>query len=754
MSDTTSFIGANEPNKQDAGNTSSVSDVYIGVFFDGTNNNTLWKAKEAIGKYLKKSNEPKSSDEYEKVKAELKKAKKIYNDSTRITNKEKFIEVQSVEDKCKVLSKNESEFKKFLDKQDDDIKNELEGFEGCKKGYERERCKDCPIMKRIKTLNDFLVGLPDKEWDKEKILMFNNSHYEFPPSHYGSFSNIAILYSIYSPEFDKNHNVREYHLYIEGAGATDLTGKTPRVPEILEKININGLGFGLGKTGVVALVSKAVFYITNYINSIKGEFQGKVTIHFNIFGFSRGSACSRLFAYIASRNKKEKLKEREKEFADFYAKGLYDEINKRIPFLEDEEYTKVVDFLGIYDTVASIGFLKQKDGYVNPKRIAYSQMPNYKDNWHYKNVNEYGMYSTSSKYNESHNIKNICHICAMDEYRENFALTDLGETISSNAVEIFIPGCHSDVGGGYYDADEEQEIFLENYHNKRALIEETKSNTSQERVKKERVNHFISDFPYQPYVGESGKEKFSSTLFKIGWIDENWNKSTRKMITILGKEVPCTIRVVDSDKTIKFKRNVLAGYSNIPLRMMRQYAESRLLTPPIPSPFYLKLFNDNKIFNEEYPVPNDLIVMNNKILEIIKKDNRGKRLWLHPNNYKALRMNYLHFTSTETGGRELIPVGHFSNPMARDVKMFEGSAGNIANTPNFDSNGRLCRIIYHGDKTPEISYSDIKYMYEYIPTPPTPISSISIIVDNIPCDIKLQSIEKIDKDNDIMKNMC
>ena len=42
-----------------------------------------------------------------------------------------------------------------------------------------------------------------------------------------------------------------YHnIYVEGAGAYDVANGSTS--------NINGLGFGLGKTGVTALVSKAI----------------------------------------------------------------------------------------------------------------------------------------------------------------------------------------------------------------------------------------------------------------------------------------------------------------------------------------------------------------------------------------------------------------------------------------------------------------------------------------------------------------
>ena len=66
------------------------------------------------------------------------------------------------------------------------------------------------------------------------------------------YSNVAILHSYY-----KAHNKEDgkkrlvYKIYVEGAGANDINAWNTGKP-------IVGLGFGLGKTGVVALVSKAV----------------------------------------------------------------------------------------------------------------------------------------------------------------------------------------------------------------------------------------------------------------------------------------------------------------------------------------------------------------------------------------------------------------------------------------------------------------------------------------------------------------
>ena len=104
-----------------------------------------------------------------------------------------------------------------------------------------------------------------------------------------------------------------------------------------------------------------------------------------------------------------------------------------------------VDFLGIYDTVSAIGFLKEENDKVNKLRTAFLYNPDFWGNFHQENAKAYGLYSPKLP-----KVLSSCHICAMDEFRANFALTDIGSAATDkNNIELFIPGCHSDIGGGY-----------------------------------------------------------------------------------------------------------------------------------------------------------------------------------------------------------------------------------------------------------------------------------------------------------------
>lgn len=815
-------INSQAVNSAELSPTQEITDVYIGVFFDGTANNMLWTAKEKIKNYrdkLKKtygiengleqfgqkvSNVIKIQDGISKdvISKIIKFDLHDHNDVEKLSEEEidtiinsHIEEYETYIDGIKDTPEKRKEFiKRKIEKIDEEtskadrivddhttlkdedewgdfVKLQLSKEDKCralKKGNYHSNCKDCKIkshecnlLNKTDAINIWIIkNYKDNKyfWGKDAIRQYKNAHTTYQPTMCGGFSNIAILYSAYNPE-PHNKQSKQYKIYIEGSGATDISEKNFLIPELLEKMNINGLGFGLGKTGVVALVSKAVYYVNNFIESIKSQFPkgGKVNIHFNVFGFSRGATCSRLFSYLVTRGDADNMGIREKEFADFYAKRLYykkkgGNDNAKLHFLEDTIYNKTVDFLGIYDTVVSIGFLLQKDGYVNPLAWSYKNnavdwiADNYKGNWHCNNVSEYGMYSTSSEYTHKDKIKNILHICAMDEFRENFASTNVGETVGSNAVEIYIPGCHSDIGGGYYDGDEEQEILLKKKVKKGSAIKDEEWNYRRQsdllhtrmdklfhpiRIKmenekdkkgfwdiiddidnvkiyrtREDVEDKIVHFNKDSVSNNNSEKKYSPILldlFNLGWLDENWDNSdiTRKKITLNGDIVPCTRRITDGPWYVKFKRNVKAGYSNIPLSMMIQYADSKITSQaPIPSIQFIKLFDINYI-NEEYPVPSDLNSMSTKMIEIIKDTETKKRLWLYPkdDDYKKLRMKYLHFTSTYR-------LYHASKP-ENGVKWKEGSFGNIANTPNQDLEGRICRIVYNGDK----GDYNINYMY-------------------------------------------
>lgn len=669
MSNTSCFIGGKEITVSDRNEfMSKVKNVRIGVFFDGTNNNAV---QRAIFESYKKQKKIESLSSDAKGKYEI-----------AIKLKKELLDLQIQEMLASVVDSSNY------------ATNTINQSE----------------------LSSIRYKIKEREKELEKTNFQPLFDTEYMHANKKGYSNVSILYSLLQHNMDTQENV--YHnIYVEGAGACDITELLPS--------NANGLGFGLGKTGVTALVSKALKEITDWLQSMKNHFDENTKYHFYIFGFSRGSTCARLFAELTTRDPDKKLK-REDEFAQETSRVSHLMKGSRIPFMEEaylggnpkiKRDNVTVDFLGIYDTVASIGFLKQKDGWTNSLSWAYraAWWNNYNGNFHYMNVHDYGLYSPHNQ-----RVKYTCHICAGDEFRENFALVNLGKKIPQNSMEIIIPGCHSDIGGGYVDGVG-MDIVLYKFI-PRKFERFLKSNKVTEilgtpylRFIKERAKMFVDN----PSSLKGQKEELSpDTLAKLGWIGKEWKKDTKDTSPEHSHDDEvCTKRVADWPNEIKFKRYVMGGYSNIPLRMMIQCVEKCGMT---------WLF---KTSTYPYEIPGHLKELGVNMLNEIDKPS-GQRLWLIPGGkyagekYRKLRLNFLHFTSS-------CELWHFrtsvdeSKRTKKDIskEAIEGGEGafvfaelngaNIGNNCNYDEHANICRIMYDGDEALEGNHEDnVHYMYD------------------------------------------
>lgn len=433
-------------------------------------------------------------------------------------------------------------------------------------------------------------------------------------------SNVAILHSCYQGMSNDQRKKEEeesclhiYNIYIEGAGKNSINDDS----KIQDAKNALGSGMGNGKTGVVALVSKAVRMVRLVLDGFCEYFNSedsKAEIHFDVFGFSRGAACARLFSYVAGRGSAEPLK-CESKFSKFQAAQYVE--NGYMHFLDKIEGLKHdVAFLGIYDTVSSIG-------------ITYNN-----------NVIDFGMFSPEESW-----VKETIHMCAMDEYRNHFALTDINVEKDGN-IEVFVPGCHSDIGGGYQIGSES---FTLNYR---------ESLTSKYKM-----------FIEHPERGKQGclSDISCACIEKLGW---GYGEEI--------KEYPIRGHIICS------RKKVLAGYSNIPLSIMRWKANEKS--------------KDRRTRFSEFPcgrfaIPKSLSRVHELYRSEIENMTSGRK-WIYPGNsysskeYKQLRHEYLHFSSTD----ELLSA-HSA----------------IVHSPNI-KDGKICRIVYHGKKNSSHAPS---YMYDY-----------------------------------------
>ena len=134
-----------------------------------------------------------------------------------------------------------------------------------------------------------------------------------------------------------------------------------------------------------------------------------------IFGFSRGAAIARMLA-----NKIYENGIRERGVARYVELAQTDNLLLDKVELEGARKDVDIEFLGVWDTVAAFG-------------IPTNQYEPFKN-------------LTVAK-----NVKNVCHLVAIDEDRQPFQPTLMNA--EQRIEEIWFPGVHADVGGGYGNRD-------------------------------------------------------------------------------------------------------------------------------------------------------------------------------------------------------------------------------------------------------------------------------------------------------------
>jgi len=282
------------------------------------------------------------------------------------------------------------------------------------------------------------------------------------------YTNVARLYMSCD---------QAYAIYIEGIGTLNR-----------QKDVDAGFQYGSGTSGIRAKVRKGCNELAQKIIKRKNEREEirKITslsVTVDVFGFSRGATAARNFLYeVNSAHKREKdivIKKQTKKVLDkdlinpyspnddsvYTTKevftGFYidkDNVIVNMDYIENDHMPKYgylgyyllengfskeelqnmtlsIRFLGIYDTVSSyedvgdLNALSKIDHGIKHTRKNY-----FKDDVEQLQINNLGYF------------KQAVHFVAMDEHRQNFALTHLKGT---NCKEKVLPGVHSDIGGGY-----------------------------------------------------------------------------------------------------------------------------------------------------------------------------------------------------------------------------------------------------------------------------------------------------------------
>ncbi|MBQ3845362.1 MAG: DUF2235 domain-containing protein [Bacteroidales bacterium] len=330
-------------------------------------------------------------------------------------------------------------------------------------------------------------------------------------------------------------------------------------------------------------------------------------------------------------NKKLSRKKTEQNNDQHIENSLWEYVFKRKERIKQiiKNGTVNIPAMGIYDTVSSVGVLF-KDAIGNKALI---DVENCVDTWsklHHRNVDDLGL-------NDLAMVKDVYHICALDEFRENFALVPVFESTASTKTEIYIPGCHADVGGGYIEGkDKEVKLYAGDIYYPITP----------------KPNHLMSDEDRKSYNylslnnNQWPDEKMRLGLLEIGWINSSERGSYNYIPPI----------------SFKFDKSTKKGYSYIGLHLMRDYFNS--------------LF---KPFGDKFKIQDDLQWLKKEIESKQKKGEVNICVTIDRQKYKDLRSKYLHFSAEEYMNINIAKV----------------------NSPNFviDSEGHkyYCRIEYTKD---------------------------------------------------------
>lgn len=224
-------------------------------------------------------------------------------------------------------------------------------------------------------------------------------------------TNVVKLFDLYGDGEIVKNGERTVTIKVYEPGAGTKTG---------ERDSLEGSATGLGDTGVVAQVERAISAVVHEVKTASDARQIDSLV-FDLFGFSRGAAAAR-------------------HLVNDILDGASGSLGRRLGELHLEWPTDVqIRFVGLFDTVAGIVNLKELDLSAG------------------NNQNE-----PVRLYLDAEKVERVIHFTALDERRANFSLNSIrssAESLPGNFREIALPGAHSDIGGGYLE-EQIEELLL------------------------------------------------------------------------------------------------------------------------------------------------------------------------------------------------------------------------------------------------------------------------------------------------------
>lgn len=194
-------------------------------------------------------------------------------------------------------------------------------------------------------------------------------------------------------------------VYIDGIGTESGQGDSTLIGQGMD----GGATSSYGKV-MLACREKIVNEVKRILKDVLPTLGCIHKLEFDVFGFSRGASAARQFVNTLDQQADHPLVEAVAKETSIRLKAGFDWASR-----EDCR----IKFVGLFDTVCS-SLLEARSVTLAPDCA-----------------------------------ERVVHLTAKDEWRYFFALTRItndveGKKIASNFTELALPGCHSDIGGGYY----------------------------------------------------------------------------------------------------------------------------------------------------------------------------------------------------------------------------------------------------------------------------------------------------------------
>ena len=231
-------------------------------------------------------------------------------------------------------------------------------------------------------------------------------------------TNVFKIYNAIADRDGATQQIKYYHPGVGGEGS------------VIDSIVGGAIGVGISQ------------HISSAYHWLGGNYEEGDEIY--LFGFSRGAFTARSIGGFLGRglldlrdlSSKDSWERVEKAYKNYRRKGSSPEerswAEDEWTFFHGEEPTPT-HFVGVWDTVGALGV---------PDDLEILNLFDKKENWQFHDTKL------------GPNIKTARHAMALDEMRSSFSITRWENAQSHDgAKELWFPGVHSDVGGGYSATD-------------------------------------------------------------------------------------------------------------------------------------------------------------------------------------------------------------------------------------------------------------------------------------------------------------